>query len=56
MYESLKRKTGLESLDVHNILMNKKYSGLIHSESCHIQVPSMKYWKVEKKCTIEVEQ
>lgn len=36
--------------------INELKSGLIHPESCHIQVQAMKFWKVEKKFTIRVEQ
>jgi hypothetical protein len=45
MYESLKWFG--EPLRTKYIDELKKYSGLIHPESCRFHVQSMTYWKVE---------
>ena len=42
----------MESLQTQNILMNKEYSGLIHPESCHIQVLSHEILEGGKMFTI----
>ena len=56
MYESLKKWFGEPLHTKYCIVMNTKYSGLIHPGSCHIKVQSMTFWKVGKKFTIGVEQ
>jgi hypothetical protein len=41
------KRNVLERLYALNILINQKYSGLINPESCHIQVQTLNYWKME---------